>query len=267
MIPQMNSYIDIGANLTGSSFNNDLDQVIKRAMDAAVNRMIVTGTDIEHSRAAIELCRHYPDHLYATAGVHPHHADTYTAETTDLLESLCQHDPVVAIGECGLDYNRNYSAPEAQRDAFASQLELAVKVKRPVFLHQRDAHRDFVSMLADYRPQLINAVAHCFTGTATEAEDYLQMDMYIGITGWICDERRGKELQQAVKDIPLNRILLETDAPYLLPRDLPVKPVSSRRNEPCFLPHIATTLATHMDVEVAELRQAVFENTRRFFSI
>ena len=267
MIPQMSAYIDIGVNLTGSSFSNDLDQVIQRAIDASVCSMIVTGTSVEHSRAAIELCRRYPDHLYATVGVHPHHADDYAVDTAVLLEELSRYAPVVAIGECGLDYNRNYSTSDSQRRAFESQLELAEKVKLPVFLHQRDAHQDFIAMLAEHRSSLVDAVAHCFAGTAAEVGDYLQMDMYIGITGWICDERRGRDLQQAVKEIPLDRLLLETDAPYLLPRDLPVKPVSSRRNEPCFLPHIAATLAACMGIEVAELEQAVLENSRRLFRI
>lgn len=263
----MSAFIDIGANLTGSSFSNDLEQVMQRAADVAVDKIIVTGANIEHSLAAIELCEQYPDRLYATVGVHPHHADEFVTETISRLEGLSRHQAVVAIGECGLDFNRNYSQPEAQRRAFEAQLSLAANVKKPVFLHQRDAHKDFIDIIRACRSQLVDAVAHCFTGTVEEASDYLELDMYIGITGWICDERRGKQLQQAVKEIPLNRILLETDAPYLLPRNLSKKPVKSRRNEPCYLPHIARSLASCMGVETDQLAAAVLANTKRFFGI
>ena len=239
----MNDLIDIGANLTGKAFESDLDDVVRRAVEAGVSQMIVTGTDIEHSEAAVRLSEAYPDCLYATAGIHPHHADDYSQQARQKLIDLSVEDAVVAIGECGLDYNRNYSVSTAQRSAFESQLELAVDVGLPVFLHQRDAHEDFVSMMKNYNPGLNKAVAHCFTGTPAEAVAYLEMGMYIGVTGWICDERRGGDLQQAVKEIPLDRIMLETDAPYLLPRDLPYKPVQSRRNEPCYLPHICRVTA------------------------
>lgn len=261
----MTKYIDIGVNLTGSSFKNDLDDVVQRAQAVGVEKMIVTGTDIDHSRAAIELCEKYPGRLYATAGMHPHHADDYTRETEQLLREISQNGSVVAIGECGLDFNRNFSTPDHQRRAFESQLALAIEMKLPVFLHQRDAHEDFVSMLANCKSQLGNAVAHCFTGTPAEVIEYLEMDMYIGVTGWICDERRGKDLQQAVKEIPLHRILLETDAPYLLPRDLSEKPGQGRRNEPCYLPHICEAVAKHMNVDIEELKAAALANTKRFF--
>lgn len=263
----MTEYIDIGVNLTGSSFKNDLDEVIQRARAAGVNSMIVTGTDIDHSRAAIELCQQYPGHLYATAGMHPHHADDYTSETEQLLRELGQNESVVAIGECGLDFNRNFSTPEHQRQAFESQLALAIEMKLPAFLHQRDAHDDFVSMFANCESQLKNSVAHCFTGTPAEVIEYLEMDMYIGVTGWICDEKRGRDLQLAVKEIPLDRIMLETDAPYLLPRDLNDKPVQQRRNESCYLPHICEAVARHMNVDVEELKLAALANTRRFFEL
>lgn len=267
IISYMNEYIDIGVNLTGSSFKGDVDEVIGRALEVGVRQMVVTGTDIKHSQSAIELCQQYPGKLYATAGVHPHHADEYTDDMARSLRELCEHETVVAIGECGLDFNRNYSTPDNQRRAFESQLELATEIKKPVFLHQRDAHDEFVSMVAQYRAELENAVAHCFTGTVKEVIDYLEMDMYIGITGWICDERRGGNLRQAVKEIPINRVMLETDAPYLLPRDMSEKPVESRRNEPCYLPHICEVVARYMNVEPGELAEASTENARRFFNL
>lgn len=263
----MAQYIDIGVNLTGSSFRNDLDDVIQRAQAAGVEKMIVTGTDIGHSKAAIEMCDQYPEQLYSTAGVHPHHADDYTQMMQQQLHDLSHHASVVAIGECGLDFNRNFSTQANQNNAFESQLELAAEVELPVFLHQRDAHTELLHIIANGRSELGKLVAHCFTGTVEEAGDCLELDMYIGVTGWICDERRGKDLQQAVKEIPLNRILLETDAPYLLPRDLAQKPVQSRRNEPCFLPHICEAVASCMKVDVEELEMAALENARNFFGL
>lgn len=267
MIPHMSGYIDIGVNLTGSSFSNDLDDVIQRALDAGVTQLIVTGTDIHHSQAALELNHRYPDTLFSTAGVHPHHASEFDNNTIPVLRDLCADESVVAVGECGLDYNRNYSKPGEQRSAFEAQLQLACELKLPVFLHQRDAHDDFVSMVGEYRKDLAGAVAHCFTGSVDEALEYVAMEMYIGITGWICDERRGSDLQRAVRDIPLEKIMLETDAPYLLPRDLGHKPVHKRRNEPCFLPHICDATAKYIGVEHLRLAQLSLENTRRFFSI
>jgi len=263
----MTEYIDIGVNLTGSSFKSDLGDVMQRAQAAGVNQMIVTGTDIEHSKAAIELCQQYPERLYSTAGVHPHHADDYTQLTQQQLHDLSHYDSVVAIGECGLDFNRNFSTPKNQCSTFESQLELASETGLPAFLHQRDAHAEFLRIITNGKSETGKLVAHCFTGTVAELVDYLQLDMYIGITGWICDERRGQDLQQAVKEIPLNRIMLETDAPYLLPRDLIEKPVQSRRNEPCYLPHICATVAKCMKVNVEELKTAVLGNTRRFFGL
>lgn len=263
----MAEYIDIGVNLTGSSFRNDVADVVQRAQAVGVEQMIVTGTDIEHSHSAIELCDQYPGVLYSTAGIHPHHASEFKKATLQQLRECCSSDVVVAVGECGLDYNRNFSTPEQQRRAFEKQLELAAELNMPVFLHQRDAHSDFVDMIKSCRASLSNVVAHCFTGTEKEVEDYLDLDMYIGVTGWICDERRGAELQKSVRIIPLDRIMLETDAPYLLPRDLKVKPIKKNRNEPCYLPHICHATAQHMNVGVDQLAISSELNAKQFFNI
>jgi len=267
MIPQMTAYIDIGVNLTGGSFRHDREDVVQRAVDAGVTRMIVTGTDLDHSRAALDLTRRFPAVLLSTAGVHPHHASEFDGDTKTQLGEICAEDSVVAVGECGLDYNRNYSSPEQQRFAFEKQLQLAVDLQLPVFLHQRDAYYDFVGMLREYRSGLVGAVAHCFTGSADEAQEFVEMGMYIGVTGWICDERRGQALQQAVRTVPLDRIMLETDAPYLLPRDLGQEPVQKRRNEPCYLPHICRVTAGYMGIDHRQLAQSALANTRRFFAI
>ena len=179
--------------------------------------------------------------MFATAGVHPHHAGELTEHELPRLRALLGESGVVAAGECGLDYNRNYSPPARQRLAFAQQLALAADCDRPLFLHQREAHADFTAALREHGGAL-RGVAHCFTGGEAELATYLELGLHIGITGWICDERRGQELQALVGRIPAGRLLLETDAPYLLPRDLRPRP-AARRNEPGFLPHIAATVA------------------------
>jgi len=173
---------------------------------------------------------------------------------------------VVAVGECGLDYFRDFSPRDAQRAAFRAQLELAAAVQKPVFLHQRDSHADFVEILAPLRPQLIGGVAHCFTGGVDELAAYLDLGLYIGITGWICDERRGAALRATLPKIPLDRLLLETDAPYLLPRDLKPAP-RNRRNEPAFLAHILERVAHGMDQPVEAVARASTANAVRLFNL
>ena len=170
------------------------------------------------------------------------------------------------MGECGLDYYRNFSPRAAQQEAFHRQLELATRCGKPVFLHQRDAHEDFVAILREHRPALAGGVAHCFTGGAAELESYLELGLVIGITGWICDERRGAHLLELVRRIPADRLLLETDGPYLLPRDLHPKP-ASRRNEPVYLPHIAAAVARARGETVGSLAQSSTEAARRLFGI
>ncbi len=267
MITDMNKYIDIGVNLTGSSFKKDIPQLIERAQQAGVEQLIVTGTNIQHSEQAIQLTEQYESICFSTVGLHPHHASDYSSELYTELRDMLKHKNAVAIGECGLDFNRNYSTRKEQIRAFEAQLELAIDMQKPVFLHQRDAHEDFISILSSCHDELKQLVAHCFTGTIEELNDCLALDMYIGITGWICDERRGLTLQQAVKHIPPDRIMLETDAPYLLPRDMQEKPVVKNRNEPCFLPHIAKSVAKHMALEEAELVTAAYKNSCEFFGI
>ena len=258
--------VDIGANLTHDSFDRDRDDVIRRAQAAGVRRLIVTGATCQGSRQAVALARSQAGVLYATAGIHPHHATEFADGAVGLLNELAWLPETVAVGECGLDYFRNFSPAAAQRAAFAGQLAIAVSVKKPVFLHQRDAHDDFVAMLREYRHEITGGVAHCFTGSRAEMEEYLEMDLYIGITGWVCDERRGHDLQAAVPHLPLDRLLLETDAPYLLPRDLPVK-LSGRRNEPCALPHVLGTVARLLQRDPGEVATAATRNTQKLFGI
>jgi TatD DNase family protein len=258
--------IDIGINLGHDRYDADRSSVLARAEAAGVVQMIVTGASVAGSRQAAALARQHHGRLFATAGVHPHHATELTAIALAELGELSLAQEVVAVGECGLDYYRNFSPHEAQREAFHRQLELAGRCGKPVFLHQRDAHEDFIAILREHWPSLAGGVAHCFTGGAGELECYLELGLAIGITGWICDERRGAHLLELVRRIPPDRLLLETDGPYLLPRDLRPKP-ASRRNEPVYLPHIAAVVARARGEPAEALAQTSTEAARRLFRL
>lgn len=258
--------IDIGANLTHESFDRDRDDVLQRAREAGVRRMIVTGASREHSPKALELAQAHPGLLFATAGVHPHHASEYTAECDAEMRALLAHEEVVAVGECGLDYFRDFSPRPAQRRAFEMQLQIAVETGKPLFLHQRDAHADFMAQMKNFDGRIGAAVVHCFTGERQELFDYLDQDWYIGITGWLCDERRGAHLRELVKHIPAERLMIETDAPYLLPRSLKPMP-KDRRNEPMFLAHIVEELARDRGEDVELTAANATAATRTFFRL
>jgi TatD DNase family protein len=259
--------VDIGINLTHDSYDSDRDAVMARAAAAGVVQMVVTGASAEGSRRAVALAHAHPGVLYATTGVHPHHATELTDELAHELEGLAHKPEVVAVGECGLDYFRDFSPRDVQRAAFARQLEIAARVGKPLFLHQRDAHDDFVAILREHEGALTaGAVAHCFTGQADELEDYLRMGLCIGITGWICDERRGAHLLPLMRGIPADKLMIETDGPYLLPRDLQPRP-TSRRNEPAYLPHIATAIARARGESLEQLAASTTATARRFFRL
>lgn len=258
--------IDIGANLTHDSFDRDRDAVLQRARAAGVTKMIITGASREHSPMALELAQAHPGELFATAGVHPHHASEYTAECDAEMRALHTHPEVVAVGECGLDYFRDFSPRPMQRKAFEMQLQIAVDTGKPLFLHQRDAHADFMAMMKNFEGRIGPAVVHCFTGSREELFDYLDREWHIGITGWLCDERRGAHLRELVKSIPRNRLMIETDAPYLLPRTLQPMP-KDRRNEPAFLAHIAEELARDRGETLEDVMQATTDTARAFFRL
>jgi len=257
---------DVGANLTHASFRDDLDAVLERAARAGVATIVVTGTGVAESERAVRLAGEHPRMLYATAGVHPHHARECDAGTMVALRTLSTHPRVVAIGECGLDFNRNYSPHPDQEKWFEAQLDLACEIAKPLFLHSRDAHPRFAEILRSRRDRLPPAVAHCFTGSAEELRAYLELGLYIGITGWICDERRGQHLVELVREIPRDRLLIETDAPYLTPRDLRPQP-RARRNEPAFLPHILRAVARARGEAPEALAEATTRNAKAFFGI
>jgi TatD DNase family protein len=237
--------------------------VIQRAAAVGVTRMVITGSSLASTRAALELVRSDPQRLRCTAGVHPHHATDLDESALHALAELAAQPEVVAVGECGLDYFRNFSPRAAQVSAFRRQLDLAVQLRKPVFLHERDAHDEFVAILREYRPRLAGGVAHCFTGGNSEASASLDLGLYIGITGWICDERRGLHLREVVRTIPAERLLVETDGPYLLPRDLRPKP-QSRRNEPMYLPHVLDAIAAARGQSAQELAS---QTTRNAFTL
>ena len=258
--------IDIGCNLTHDAFDADREAVLARAQDSGVVQLIVTGASAQGSRDALQLAREWPQRLYATAGVHPHRASAYDSETDALLRELVGQPEVVAIGETGLDYFRDFSPRDAQRSAFEAQIGIAIDTGLPFFLHQRDAHEDFIAMLKAHRDQLHEIVVHCFTGSREELHECLDLDCHIGITGWICDERRGTHMKEYMADIPADRLMIETDAPYLKPRNLRPK-IKSLRNEPRLLPWILGTLAACRHEHPAALAEATTRTARAFFRL
>lgn len=256
---------DIGVNLTNSQFAKDRDDTVARAQAAGVTGMLITGTNPHESQQAQQLAQRYR-HCWSTAGVHPHDSSCWADETAEAIRTLAATAEVVAVGECGLDFNRNFSTPQEQEYAFDAQLALAAELNMPVFLHCRDAHERFLTLLDPWLDKLPGAVLHCFTGSAQEARDCLDRGIYLGITGWVCDERRGLELREVVPLIPAERLLIETDAPYLLPRDLKPKP-ASRRNEPALLGHILAAVAELRGEDAQWLGSVTDQNVRRLFGV
>ena len=258
--------IDIGANLGHESFDRDREQVLTRAREAGVVQIVVTGASETESATALDVARTAPGVLFSTAGVHPHHAKEWRSGTAAALECLGAEPEVVAIGETGLDFNRDFSPRPDQERAFEAHLELAAGLGMPVFLHERDAHERFLAIVSRWRDRLPRAVIHCFTGDGAALDAYLDLDLHVGVTGWICDERRGLHLREIVGRIPRDRLMIETDAPYLLPRDLVPKP-KTRRNEPMHLPHILRAVASAVGCEPDALARSTTETARRFFGL
>lgn len=263
--------VDIGANLGNKAFREDLDGVLARARDAGVEAIVATGTSVPASRLAWEIAEREREpsrspRLYATAGIHPHHASTYGPDALVALRELCARREVVAVGECGLDFDRNFSPRDAQLACFEAQLGLAAELGMPVFLHERAAHDDFVRIMERWRPRLSRAVVHCFTGTGEALARYRALDLHIGLTGWLCDERRGRHLVPLAASIPEARLMIETDAPYILPRDMRPRP-RSHRNEPAYLPHVLGAVARARGEDAAVLARATTATARAFFAL
>lgn len=258
--------IDIGVNLAHRRFSADRDAVVARALAAGVRVMLITGTSVRASREARALAAARRGTLWSTAGIHPHEARDATPEAIGELRELARDPAVRAIGECGLDFDRMFSPREDQERGLARQLELAAELGLPVFLHERSAHDRFLAILREHRSRLRGAVVHCFTGSAAELEAYLALDLHIGITGWICDERRGLELRSLIPRIPRDRLMIETDAPFLLPRDLAKRPRDGR-NEPAYLPQVLAAVARAAGRPAAELAEDTTRTARAFFAL
>ena len=263
----MENLIDIGLNLMHPSFKKNRENIIEEAKKVGVTQFIITGTTVKSSKICCEYASKYPDTLYSTSGVHPHDAKTCNENTLQELEKIAKNDCVVAIGECGLDYNRDFSPRDVQRKWFEKQIELAEKLNLPLFLHEREAHNDLYNILKKHEDVCEKTVIHCFTGTKQEAQNYIDLGCCIGVTGWICDMKRGSDLQEAVSVIPTDKMMIETDAPFLIPKNFDKKP-KSNKNEPKYLPHVLKTIAHYKDdYEVDKLAKEVTKTTKNFFKI
>ena len=255
--------IDIGANLTDKSFRGEIDDVIDRAARVGVEHIIVTGTSESASHDAAKIARQFPNRLAFTAGVHPHHADEVTDGWLDTIVELTRRG-AVAIGETGLDYFRNFSTPANQRRVFQAQLELAASLELPVFVHDRDSNGDVFDMLKQFATT--DVVVHCFTGAGDLLDAYLDIGCSIGITGWICDPNRGQELAKIVNRIPDDRLMLETDSPYLMPKNISPRP-KTRRNEPVNLKYVRRKVAEVRDQSESHIDFVTTNNAKRFFQL
>lgn len=254
-------YYDIGLNLFCRQFP-DSEKIIRDAADAGV-ACILTGTDTKENRQIAAFVNNHD--VYGTAGIHPHNADSARQEDFELIEKLVtENDRIVAIGECGLDFDRMFSTKENQIRCFEKHIVLAEKLNKPLFLHERMASDEFIRRFKKHPDICTKSVVHCFTGDKSILERYLSMGFSIGITGWICDDRRAKELREAVKLIPLDRILIETDAPYLTPRNVPGL---AKTNVPQNIQYVARELAKYMRVTEEELIENARKNTERIFHI
>jgi len=280
--------VDIGANLTNKKFSRDLDQVIQRARDAGVTKIMVTGTSMHTTKEALRLTRLYPNTLYSTAGIHPHDAKSWEEDTYRELEAVAQAGECVAVGECGLDFNRNFSPPEIQISVFEKQVELACKLGKPLFLHERDAHEDLVNILLKYKDRLPACVIHCFTGTKEQATKYLQLGCYIGLTGYLWKDKSENGVRKILEEgaIPLDKLLVETDSPFMYPNTRASKLpqhikdcltersvtflqryCTFQRNEPCSLPVTVEMIAAYIKKTPEEVALATTFNALKVFGL
>ena len=258
-------FIDIGVNLTHDQLLDNIDKVINDMIDANVSNAIITSSCIDETYKALEIIDKYPSIFYTTVGFHPHNAKEFKESNISIIKKLLDNKDVVAIGECGLDFYREYSTKREQVNCFEHHLFLASETKKPLFLHERDAFNDFYDMLKNHCDNLQNFVVHCFTGNKSNLIKYLDLGAYIGLTGWLTDTNRGSHLKDIIKFIPHDRIMIETDAPYLIPHNMNFK--HDGMNKPAYLPYVAEAVALSMDLELNYLSTITIENTKKFFNL
>jgi TatD DNase family protein len=251
--------VDTHAHLQWASFDRDREKVVDRAQKADVKYIVNIGFDLDGSREAVKLAEKH-DGLYATVGIHPHNASQLNENIMDELRKLSGNRKVVAIGEIGLDYYRNLSPKEAQRKAFEAQLLLAEELELPVVIHNREAHAETLEMLLEFEGR-ITGVMHCFSGSREMAQQCIKLGFYISFAGPVTFPNSHK-LHEIVKWINLNKVLLETDSPWLAPQD-----VRGKRNEPSFLPYIARRIAMLKETPLGKLAEATTKNAKQIFQL
>ena len=260
----MHEIADIACNFTSDRFDNDLDEVINQAIVNNITKFGLICSRLSDIDKLLEIYNRYSKDMFFTIGVHPHHANEINEEYLKKLKEVINNNNPHAIGETGLDFFRNLSTYEEQIYAFEEQIKIAIDTNKPLFLHQRDSHDDFIKILRKYSSDINKSVVHCFTGTKEQLNDYLELDCYIGVTGWICDAKRNVELRKTIKNIPLERLMIETDCPYLIPKNLDEKP-KNNRNEPTYLNHIANEVAALMKKDINDIREKTYKTSLSFF--
>ena len=261
----MAGFIDIACNFTHESFKRNLEEVINNAEHAGVEKFVLLCASLTDLDPIKQIQNNAPNKFFISAGIHPHYATETVQINYDQLLSQLQSITPHAIGETGLDYFRNISPPDIQKKSFRMHIEIAKELSLPLYLHQRDAHSDFIRIIKERKNNFPKFVVHCFTGTQKELDDYLELDAYIGLTGWICDAKRNSHLRQSIKNIPIEKMMIETDSPYLIPKNLLNKP-KKNINEPKYLPHIANEICELTGYELEELKLATSNNAINFFS-
>ncbi|CAD7084305.1 unnamed protein product [Hermetia illucens] len=281
--------IDVGANLTNKKYSRDLDSVMQRAKDAGVQKIMVPGTSVKSSKEALRLSRIYPDIIYSTAGIHPHDSKSIVEEpeTWFDFEAIAQAPECVAIGPCGLDYQRDFSEPDVQKEIFEKQLRLACSLNKPVLIHERSAQDDVLEILKKY-PNISHVVIRGFMGTTEEALKYLDMGYHISLTGYLCKDKSDTGVRKLLEDgtLPLDKLLVETDSPFMYPNTRASKlpqhvktGITERsllylhryctfqRNEPCSLPAIVEMIASFMKKTPDEVALATAFTALKLFGL
>ena len=256
----MMELFDSHAHLNDGKFTKDLDEVILRAEENQVSYILNVGFDMKTSRKAVELAQKYPNQ-YAAVGIHPHYASTYNLETERILEFLAADKKVVAIGETGLDYYRNLSPKEVQREAFKKQIALARKLNKPLVIHDRDAHQETMEILKQEKASDVGVVLHCFSGSPQMALECVKQGWYISLAGPVTYPNAAK-LVQVAEVVPIEKLLIETDCPYLTPQAL-----RGKKNEPAYVKYVAERIAQIRKKSVEEIAYHTTENAKRFFRI